>query len=173
MLLQPFQSRSNFFATVIERIYWAHIPNYYTYTDTGRVRQRQDRSKIQTWNNWLNSRASYSNLINISVVAISIILALVLALVFPILNTYDILSPIYTLETSFGIFFSLVSGLLFFCFLIPTLLVKTNWKYLMFLLNLAMLWFAPFWALLLALSIIFESISNKDENINKKIGRVE
>lgn len=105
-----------FFATVIERIYWAHIPNYYTYTDTGRVRQRQDRSKIQTWNNWLNSRASYSNLINISVVAISIILALVLALVFPILNTYDILSPIYTLETSFGIFFSLVSGLLFFCF---------------------------------------------------------
>ncbi len=43
----------------------------------------------------------------------------------------------------------------------------------MFLMNLAMLWFAPFWVLLLALSIVFESISNKEENINKRIGRVE
>ena len=173
VLLQPFQSRSNFFATVIERMYWAHIPNYYTYTDTGSVRQRQDHSKIQKWNNWLNSRASYSNLINISVVAISIILALVLALVFTLLNTYDILSPIYSLELSFGIFFSLASVFLFLCFFIPTLVVKTNWKYLVFLMNLVIIWFAPFWVLLLALSIIFESISNKEENSNKRIGRVE
>ena len=43
----------------------------------------------------------------------------------------------------------------------------------MFLMNLAMLWFAPFWVLSLALSIIFESISDKEENINKRIGRVE
>lgn len=173
VLLQPFQSRSNFFATVIERMYWAHIPNYYTYTDTGNIRQRQDRSKILSWTNWLNSRASYSKWINIMVIAMSVLLVLVLALVILFLNTYGVLSPIYTLEASFGIFFSLVSGFLIFCFFIPTLAVKTNWKYLMFLINLAMVWFAPFWVLLLALSIIFESISNKDENINKKIGRVE
>lgn len=173
VLLQPFQSRSNFFATVIERMYWAHIPNYYTYTDTGNVRQRQDRSKILLWTDWLNSRASHSKWINIMVIAMSVLLVLVLALVIPFLNTYEVLSPIYTLEASFGIFFSLISGFLFFCFFIPTLSVKTNWKYLMFLINLAMVWFAPFWVLLLALSIVFESISNKDENINKKIGRVE
>ena len=173
MLLQPFQSRSNFFATVIERMYWAHIPNYYTYTDTGKARQKEDRSKIQKWNNWLNSKASYSKLVNIAVLVMSVLLALVLAFVVPILNTYEVLSPIYTLEASFGIFFSLVSAFLFFCFFIPTLVVKTNWKYLMFLLNLAMIWFAPFWVLLLALSIIFESISNKEENSNKRIGRVE
>ena len=173
VLLQPFQSRSNFFATVIERMYWAHIPNYYTYTDTGKVRQKEDRSKIQKWNNWLNSKASYSKLVNIAVLVMSVLLALVLALVVPILNTYEVLSPIYTLEASFGIFFSLASGFLFLCFLLPTLVVKTNWKYLMFLMNLAVIWFAPFWVLLLALSIIFESISNKEENINKRIGRVE
>ena len=173
VLLQPFQSRSNFFATVIERIYWAHIPNYYTYTDTGKVRQKEDRSRIQRWNNWLNSRANHSKLVNIIVFVMSVLLALVLALVVPILNTYDVLSPIYTLEASFGIFFSLASGFLFLDFLLPTLVVKTNWKYLMFLMNLAMLWFAPFWVLLLALSIIFESISNKEENINTRIGRVE
>lgn len=173
MLLQPFQSRSNFFATVIERMYWAHIPNYYTYTDTGKVRQKEDRSRIQRLNNWLNSRASHSKLVNIAVLVMSVLLVLVLALVIPFLNTYEVLSPIYTLEASFGIFFSFVSGFLFFCFFIPTLAVKTNWKYLMFLINLAMVWFAPFWILLLALSIIFESISNKEGTINKKIGRVE
>ena len=173
VLLQPFQSRSNFFATVIERMYWAHIPNYYTYTDTGKVRQKEDRSRIQRLNNWLNSRASHSKLVNIAVLVMSVLLVLVLALVIPFLNTYEVLSPIYTLEASFGIFFSLVSGFLFFCFFIPTLAVKTNWKYLMFLINLAMVWFAPFWVLLLALSIIFESISNKEGTINKKIGRVE
>lgn len=173
VLLQPFQSRSNFFATVIERMYWAHIPNYYTYTDTGKVRQKEDRSRIQRLNNWLNSRASHSKLVNIAVLVMSVLLVLVLALVIPFLNTYEVLSPIYTLEASFGIFFSLISGFLFFCFFIPTLAVKTNWKYLMFLINLAMVWFAPFWILLLALSIIFESISNKEGTINKKIGRVE
>lgn len=173
VLLQPFQSRSNFFATVIERMYWAHIPNYYTYTDTGKVRQKEDRSRIQRLNNWLNSRASHSKLVNIAVLVMSVLLMLVLALVIPFLNTYEVLSPIYTLEASFGIFFSFVSGFLFFCFFIPTLAVKTNWKYLMFLINLAMVWFAPFWILLLALSIIFESISNKEGTINKKIGRVE
>ena len=110
---------------------------------------------------------------NIAVLVMSVLLALVLALVVPILNTYEVLSPIYTLESSFGIFFSLASGFLFLCFFIPTLVVKTNWKYLMFLMNLAMIWFAPFWVLLLALSIIFESISNKEENSNKRIGRVE
>lgn len=173
VLLQPFQSRSTFFATVIERMYWAHIPNYYTYTDTGKVRQKEDRSRIQRLNNWLNSRASHSKLVNIAVLVMSVLLVLVLALVIPFLNTYEVLSPIYTLEASFGIFFSLISGFLFFCFFIPTLAVKTNWKYLMFLINLAMVWFAPFWVLLLALSIIFESISNKEGTINKKIGRVE
>lgn len=173
VLLQPFQSRSNFFATVIERMYWAHIPNYYTYTDTGKVRQKEDRSRIQRLNNWLNSRASHSKLVNIAVLVMSVLLVLVLALVIPFLNTYEVLSPIYTLEASFGIFFSFVSGFLFFCFFIPTLAVKTNWKYLMFLINLVMVWFAPFWILLLALSIIFESISNKEGTINKKIGRVE
>lgn len=173
VLLQPFQSRSNFFATVIERMYWAHIPNYYTYTDTGKVRQKEDRSRIQRLNNWLNSRANHSKLVNIIIFVMSVLLALVLSLVVPILSSYDVLSPIYTLEASFGIFFSLISGFLFFCFLLPTLAVKTNWKYLMFLINLAMVWFAPFWVLLLALSIIFESISNKEEDINKKIGRVE
>ena len=173
VLLQPFQSRSNFFATVIERMYWAHIPNYYTYTDTGKVRQKEDRSRIQRLNNWLNSRASHSKLVNIAVLVMSVLLVLVLALVIPFLNTYEVLSPIYTLEASFGIFFSLISGFLFFCFFIPTLAVKTNWKYLMFLINLVMVWFAPFWILLLALSIIFESISNKEGTINKKIGRVE
>lgn len=173
VLLQPFQSRSNFFATVIERMYWAHIPNYYTYTDTGKVRQKEDRSRIQRLNNWLNSRASHSKLVNIAVLVMSVLLVLVLALVIPFLNTYEVLSPIYTLEASFGIFFSLISGFLFFCFFIPTLAVKTNWKYLMFLINLAMVWFAPFLILLLALSIIFESISNKEGTINKKIGRVE
>ena len=150
VLLQPFQSRSNFFATVIERIYWAHIPNYYTYTDTGKVRQKEDRSRIQRWNNWLNSRANHSKLVNTIVFVMSVLLTLVLALVVPILSSYDVLSPIYTLEASFGIFFSLASGFLFCCFLIPTIVVKTNWKYLMFLMNLAMLWFAPFWILLLA-----------------------
>ena len=89
VLLQPFQSRSNFFATVIERIYWAHIPNYYTYTDTGKVRQKEDRSRIQRWNNWLNSKASHSNIVNIAVLVMSVLLALVLALVVPILNTYN------------------------------------------------------------------------------------
>lgn len=173
VLLQPFQSRSNFFATVIERMYWAHIPNYYTYTDTGKVRQKEDRSRIQRLNNWLNSRASHSKLVNIAVLVMSVLLVLVLVLVIPFLNTYEVLSPIYTLEASFGIFFSLISGFLFFCFFIPTLAVKTNWKYLMFLINLVMVWFAPFWVLLLALSIVFESISNKEGTINKKIGRVE
>lgn len=126
VLLQPFQSRSNFFATVIERMYWAHIPNYYTYTDTGKVRQKEDRSRIQRLNNWLNSRASHSKLVNIAVLVMSVLLVLVLALVIPFLNTYEVLSPIYTLEASFGIFFSLISGFLFFCFFIPTLAVKTN-----------------------------------------------
>ena len=173
VLLQPFQSRSNFFATLIERIYWAHIPNYYTYTDTGKVRQKEDHSRIQRWNNWLNSRANHSTLVNIIVFVMSVLLTLVLSLVVPIFSSYDVLSPIYTLEASFGIFFSLASGFLFCCFLIPTIVVKTNWKYLMFLMNLAMLWFAPFWGLLLALSIILESISDKEENKNKRIGRVE
>lgn len=161
VLLQPFQSRSNFIATLIERLYWAHIPNYYTYTDKGLIRTKEDKSRVWNLYRTLNDPAKYSFFLNTFIGISCVLLSLSVVLLYPLLFTSEILNLISInemLRATIVFFGSILISILFF---IPTLTVKTNWKYPMFALNLLSILLLPLWFVLFILSIIFRSISNR------------
>lgn len=161
VLLQPFQSRSNLLATLIERIYWAHIPNYYSYSSTGEIRVKNKQTRSERCYRWLNQKTTKSGMIDgivllgilVSSLLIVFGLGLGLQLLWPQIVT---LSSARDLMEHFGnhsIWGSLVTSVMELFFFLPTLLSKSHWKVVLLGLNSLSIFVPLFWPLLLTIAL--------------------
>mgnify|MGYP004472492929 FL=1 len=179
VLLQPFQSRSNLFATLIERFYWAHIPNYYSYSSSGAIRLREKTTRSERWYQWLNQPCKNLLILNF--------LLLLLVLVFTVLVScgLGIGLELFVLEKApawgktmvsivkhYQLVATLVALFLSILFLLPSLFATSNWKWIVLGLNMILLPFPWLWIVLFVLAVCSRSTSDalcdkKESNYGK------
>ncbi|MDD7764361.1 MAG: superinfection immunity protein [Peptoniphilaceae bacterium] len=159
VILKPYKSKSNIIASILERICWAHIPNYYYFDKKYNISIDKKNSIFDNIKYFLGKKVKKLYLIN------SIIILLILSMS---LIAYQILQPILILKfikklCSFNDFIlnvTIYSAVQIFV-LLPTIISKTRWKFIIFLLNLLFGWTIILWPIVLSLSIITNDISNE------------
>lgn len=175
VLLQPFQSRSNIIASVLERIYWAHIPKYYAFDKKGRIKLNKQPSQLENWYHYLNQRTRTTWWINILIVLAGLIPSLILLSIITLFvgisqeyvghSFYNIGLATIT-GTLVGLFASLSTALVSLIFsifyMLPTLITKSRWKYIILGLNVFLSWTGVAWLALLLLAIVLNYASDKD-----------
>ncbi len=173
VLLQPFQSRSNLIATLIERLYWAHIPNYYSYSTNGTIRVKETTTRSEKLYQWLNQPCKHLLAINCLLIFLVLLITLLvngglgMGLELFVLEkslawgeTLTFLVKHYQLVSTLGALF--LSAIFFF----PSLFVTSNWKWIVLSLNLLFLPFPWLWVVLLVLAIC--CCHSSDANCHKK-----
>lgn len=168
VLLHPFQSRTNFLATFLERIYWAHVPNYYLYDKDGQIKVVEEESKIEKIYRRLNQPAPYHMRLNVLVLCLAILLASggILLYLFGVDMGF---LPSVLQENSMN---GLTLGAIIFVsvlYFLPSLLVASRWKGWVLVANLLMGWLLWPWLLLLGFAWVLHAIQDEgvDEDKNK------
>lgn len=166
VLLQPFQSRSNLIATLIERVYWAHIPNYYSYSSNGNIRIKEKVTRFEGLYRWLNQPFGKSKLVNSCVLLCLIVFSIIISfslLLFGGLPYIDWIFNVPILSEHPKLLGGSVFLLFEILFALPSLLARSNWKLLIFFINMISLINIWLWPLLLSLAIC----SNRSANLPK------
>lgn len=159
VLLEPFQSRSNILATFLERIYWAHVPNYYIFKDN-KIKVKSTESKFNKVYNNLNTKIKYNTLINITLISVLTFLFSVFIFMFNqqvpsnIMESYIFLENI--ISNNILMFLLIFIGVVIL--LLPTLLVKSKWKIILIIINLSLFSIIILWPVLLSISVILNRI---------------
>lgn len=168
VLLQPFQSRSNFLATLIERIYWAHIPHYYAYSKNGTIKLQKDPSKRESFYNWLVQPFAHSLVFNIGMWILGFLpTLLLLAALFILLGQpSDSTLSLIGEMLSQGHFWYLAPLALFLSgfYMLPGILSKSNFKYLIAPLNILLAWTGWAWICLLGIAVL----TNRSRDLEKR-----
>lgn len=163
--LQPFQSRSNLIATLIERIYWAHGTNYYLFDKYGEIISIDRESKMTKFISSLNEKVVWAWWIDIIVFLTGVIPTLLTWLVVQKFVNY--IHPIDTFSSiniMIGILLILLSLLSVIIYMLPTLIVRSRWKFIIWILNLSFSWTGIGWITLCIGAFICNSVSYKTNN---------
>lgn len=159
VLLQPFQSRTNVIATFLERVYWAHVPNYYIYDKKGDIRLSEESSSLERLYAWLNRSCSYHSRMNLTLIFSSLFLATLLTLLFFYGASY--LQSLFQLGSlSQSAILPILFYLLPILYLLPVLYVESNWKYIFLAVDLLIGWLVFPWVFLLLLLPIVRAIAD-------------
>ena len=168
VLLQPFQSRSNALATFIERIYWAHIPHYYAYSKSGKIKHHKDPSKREAILAWLYQPLKKRKFYNCLIWLLGFIPSLLLLATVFVLFRHLSMQPgdLLTRLTEQGqIWYVLLAALISSgLYMLPSLMAETRYKWLILPLNLTLAWTGWVWMLLLALVIL----TNASRDLDRK-----
>lgn len=163
--LKPYVSKSNIFASILERICWGHIPNYYGFTRRRDISTEADNYPITKAIRFLNKKIEKNMMFNLLIFLALILHNLILFLFFYHYG-YDFL-PLNFLPLEFLTYFSIpTKGYFFFLMslelfvLLPSILSRTRWKFILLPFNL--LAFVMFWIfpILLVNSILTNDISD-------------
>lgn len=159
VLLEPFQSRSNILATFLERIYWAHIPNYYIFKDN-KIKLKESDSKLSKIYDLLNVKIKYNFLINVVLVILLTVILNVFLLATDVGNIVSLLTQYSILDNVIlnRIFITLVTLIIVSLLMLPGLIVKSKWKIVIVILNITLVYILPLWPLLLIFSIVLNRI---------------
>lgn len=159
VLLQPFQSRTNVIATFLERIYWAHVPNYYIYDKKGDIRLSDETSSLERLYSWLNRPCSHHGRMNTVLIIFALFLATLLTLLF-FYGTSYLQSIIQLGSLSHSPIVPVLFFILPILYFLPVFYVSSNWKYVFLAINLLLGWMVFPWVGLLLLMPIVRTIAD-------------
>ncbi len=166
VMLQPFSSRSNILANLFERFSWAHIPNYYLFDKNNKIKTEKPSDTIFTSSfRYLNAKLKRTWLINTLIFLFTFIYNLVftntLVIVASNLLKNELVASLHTISDPLSIspfligFLTLIFSALY---LIPTLILKSKFKYVLAPINFFLGFILPVYAICFALALLLNNI---------------
>lgn len=158
--LKPYQSKSNIFASIIERIAWAHITNYYLVNKDGKFKPK--KPKYDRFMDFMNMTIKNNFLINIILLIFGIAIAFLSysalnGLVNFLINRGYSLDFIQNIDFD-SMYIKVPWALLGVISFIPSIISKTRWKYLIIVLNILFIWNPIVWFITWILAYILNDI---------------
>lgn len=158
--LASFKTKSNFLATILERISWGHMTKYITFDKVGNIKiAKAQKSILSKLYEFMNKRVKYNKLFNSFSLLFLIVLFFIVFIFSNILEIEHIQKVKYIIQEN-----ALITILSFFLgsllFLLPVFLIRNRWKYLIFLL-LMISGINPFFWLILLILANFIRISSQ------------
>lgn len=160
--LKRFSSTSSLIAMLLERVYWAHGLNYYTFDLEGEIEVMHSESNFERILKNLNQQTTSTIWIDIAIFASGILPSIILWLTSQVMLQRVL--PEYsvsTLNVMLLIVISLAIIVTSALYMLPTLIIHSKWKYVIWGINVFFSWTGIGWVFLLVASFVLNSISIK------------
>lgn len=161
--LKKYSSSSPLIAMILERIYWAHGLNYYNFNNKGEIKLMSSESSIERAVGNLNKRSNSTIWVDIAIFASGILPSVAMWLASQVviqraLPQYQVssLNILLLLVISLTV---LVSSALY---MLPTLIIHSKWKYVVWGINVFFSWTGIGWVCLLIFAFVLNSISTNE-----------
>lgn len=158
--LRNYVSHSSLAAMFLERIYWAHGLNNYDYADDGEILLLNSEPIFDRILNTLNRVIVNPKWINIAIFASGFLPCLTMWLTGQIAIQHAV--PQFHISELNILLMATITVIVTFIswiYMLPTLLIHSRWKYLVWGFNVCFSWTGIGWGLLLMLSFVLNSIT--------------
>ena len=158
IVLKDYTSNSTLMAMFVERIYWAHGLNFYEFNKYGEIIIMQDASKYEKFFNYLNKKSIHTFWIDLFIVLSGVLPTIVMWLTVQL--GIEKIFPNYALSNisiSLLVGMSLLGLMSTIIYMLPTFIVHSRWKYLIWALNLTLSWTGIGWFILLIIAFILNN----------------
>lgn len=158
--LKDYKSNSSLIAMIIERIYWAHGLNNYRFLKDGEIMTSTYESKIDKILNNLNFKCKKTFLLD-GLIIVSGFIPTVMTWLFVHMIFSTILPTYHVSQLSLLWIFclALISLTSTVIYMLPTLIIHTRWKYIIWILNITISWTGLGWISLFILAFILNSVA--------------
>jgi len=160
VILKDYTSKSSLISMALERIYWAHGMKYYNYSDGGEIKIMHSSSKFDKILHQLNERTTTTLWVDVFIVLSGIVPTIFSGLLIQVLLQRIVPEYSWTgLNTIAIIIAGFVTVSSVVVYMLPTLIIHSRWKYIVWGLNLAFCWTGIGWVALLTLAFVLNSIA--------------
>lgn len=158
--LDDYQSNSSLIAMFIERIYWAHGLNNYIFSEFGEIMTSKNESNVDKILNNLNLKCKTTFLLDVLIV-LSGFIPTVMTWIFIHMLFSDFVPAYHFSQFSllWILALSIMSVTTTVVYMLPTLIIHTRWKYIIWILNITISWTGLAWIILFIGSFILNSVA--------------
>lgn len=165
VVLKNYTSNSSMLAMALERIYWAHGTDFYESNKHGDIKTMNTIGTVERVLKKLNEKTTKTLWVDVVILLSGIVPTVLSWIIFQII--FQKFVPDYDL-TGLSIVAVIMLSIIAICsvvvYMLPTLIIHSRWKYVVWGLNLVISWTGLGWLLLLLLSAVLNSIAVYGKN---------